>query len=99
MILTQHLITNAAQNLTKPALRYLGKETNYKDLLASISRLSYLFQHEIGAGVRMAFLCRNCPAMIATFFAMSNTRSVSIPIDPELPPDEIIKWLKESKAT
>jgi long-chain acyl-CoA synthetase len=99
MLITQTLITNSSKNLTRSAIRYLGKETLYKDFLASVARLSYLHQHELGQGVRMAFLSRNSPAMMATFFAMTNTRSVSIPIDPDLPPDEIGKWLKESKAT
>jgi len=99
MIITQHLITSAGKNLTRSATRYLGKEILYKDLLASIARLSYLYQHEIGAGVRMAFVSRNSPAMIATMFAMTNTRSLVIPIDPDLPPADIANWLKESKAT
>lgn len=99
MILSQQLILNSSKNLTRSAVRYLGKEILYKDLLASISRLSYLYQHEIGQGVRMAFIARNCPALITTLFAMTNIRAVCIPIDPEAPPEEIVKWLKESKAT
>lgn len=99
MILSHQLITQSAQGLTKTALRYLGKDTSYKDLLASISRLSYLYQRELGPGVRMAYLCRNSPAMVATFFAMTNIRAVNIPINPDAPPEEIEKWLRDSKAT
>jgi long-chain acyl-CoA synthetase len=99
MILTQQLAMNSSKYLTRSAFRYLGKEMNFKDLLASISRLSYLYQHELGANVRMAYLCRNSPALLKTFFAMTNIRSVSIIMDPEAPPEEIVKWLKESQAT
>jgi acyl-CoA synthetase (AMP-forming)/AMP-acid ligase II len=101
MILSQQLLMNAAKNLTRGAVRYLGKDILYKDLLASISRLSYLHQRELGQGesIRLAFYSRNCPAMVTTFFAMTNIRAVCIPMDPEAPPEEIVKWLKESKAT
>ncbi|MGZ3698867.1 MAG: AMP-binding protein, partial [Bdellovibrionota bacterium] len=77
MLIAQQLTVNAGKNMAKPAFRYLGKETNYKDLCAAISRLSYLYQHEIGQGNRVAFYARNSPAYIATFFAMTNTRSVT----------------------
>jgi acyl-CoA synthetase (AMP-forming)/AMP-acid ligase II len=99
MLLTQQLITNSAKNLTKSAFRYLGKETSYKDFLSSVSRLSYLYQNELGHGIRLAYLCRNSPAVLATFLAMTNIRSTNILMDPDLAPSEIAKWLRESKAT
>jgi len=116
MILTQQLIVNSAQKLTHPAMRYLGKAILYQEVLASISKMSYLYLNELGPGfpqlaqgvtpgqgpslgIRMATLCRNSPAWIITFFAITNIRGVLIPIDPDLPPEEVIPWLKESKAT
>lgn len=99
MILSQQLSTVAARNLTRPAMNYLGKETSYADLKTKIARLSYLYQHDLGHGARVAFLTRNSPSVITTFFALTNIRSVIIPVDPERAPDEIVDWLKESKAT
>lgn len=99
MLITQQLTTTASQNAMKPALRYLGKETNYTELKTVVSRLSYLYQHEIGSENRVAFLARNSPALITTFFAMANTRSVSIFLDPTKPPEETIRVIKDVKPT
>ena len=61
----------AAKNLTRPAIRYLGKETSYREFRDLVGRLSYLFQHEIGHGAKVAFLTRNSPSVLASFFALS----------------------------
>ncbi|OFZ21942.1 MAG: hypothetical protein A2X94_15920 [Bdellovibrionales bacterium GWB1_55_8] len=102
MLITQLLSQIAVKNPTRPAYRYLGKETSFSELKIRVARLSYLFQNEIGhhpGGVRVAFLARNSPALIQTFFALTNIRATSIPIDPDRPRDEIENWLKESGAT
>ncbi|OFZ54091.1 MAG: hypothetical protein A2428_13200 [Bdellovibrionales bacterium RIFOXYC1_FULL_54_43] len=99
MLITQQLASIANKNLIRPAIRYLGKEMNYGELRTAIARLSYLYQNEIGQNGRVAFITRNSPATIITFFALTNTRSVIIPIDPDRSPEEIIAWLKDSKAT
>ncbi len=99
MILTRQLILNSAQNRSKSALSFMGKDTTYKELLDSISRLSYLYQRDLGPSTRLAYFCSNHPTVVATFFAMSNIRAMNIPVDPNAPPEEVIKWLKESKAT
>lgn len=99
MNLTQQLITNSAKNLNKAAYQYLGKEVLYKDFLVTVAKLSYLFQRELGHKVRMAYLCRNSPAMLTTFLAMTNIRAVSIMIPPDLPPGAIADWIKESQPT
>lgn len=99
MILSQHLTTVASRNPTGPAIHYLGKDTNYTELRTKIARLSYLYLSELGANARVAFLARNSPAYIETFIALSNTRSLTIPVDPELTIDQCAEWIKESKAT
>jgi long-chain acyl-CoA synthetase len=99
MILSQHFASVATKNLGKPAYRFLGKETSFSEFRTRVSRLSYLFLHEIGSGARVAFVTRNAPAVMSCFLALSNTRSLCIPIDPDRPPGEIIDWIKDSKAT
>src|SRR4051812_1672254 len=93
MVIGQQLVLNAARNLGKSAISYLGKETTYHALLESISRLSYLYQNELGNGVRMALLCRNCPAMLSIFFAITTCRGLVIPMTPAPPPDKMGQWL------
>ncbi len=99
MILSQILISNAQKNLGRGAFRYLGKETNYGELKTRVAKLSYLYLHELGEKARVAIVASNGPAYISTFFALSNTRSVCIPVDPTREPAEILACLKESKAT
>jgi len=99
MVLSQFLATVANKNLARPAFRYLGKETNYQELRAIIARLSYLFHKEVGLQARVAFVTRNSPAVITSFFAFSNTRSVVIPVDPDASPEDMLAWLRDSKAT
>jgi long-chain acyl-CoA synthetase len=99
MILSQQLNLAAVKSATRPALSYLGKEMNYTELRTRVARLSYLFQHDIGHGARVAFLTRNSPAVVASFFALSNTRSITILLDPDKPPSETLDALRESKAT
>lgn len=99
MLLTQQLNVNASKNLGKAAFRYLGKETNFSDLRSKIAKLSYLYLHDLGAHARVAFVARNSPSYLASFFALSNTRSLTIPIDPDSAPEEIVQELKDTKAT
>ncbi len=99
MILTQQLLLNSASFGGNLALRYLGKDTTFRELTTTVNRLSYLYQKELGVNARMAFFCQNSPAVVTTFLALSNLRVVSIPIHPDTPPDEITTLLKESKAT
>lgn len=101
MILTQNLIQSSTKYLTRGALRYLGKEINYKDFLAAISKLSYLYQHELEgvAEIRMAFYSRPSIALVQTIIAMTNIKAVVILLDPEVPPDELGKWIRDTKAT
>jgi acyl-CoA synthetase (AMP-forming)/AMP-acid ligase II len=99
MIVTQHLGLTASKNQSGQALFYLAKPTSYNDLRTRIGRLSYLYQREIGHGHRIAFLARNAPAVVTTFFAMTNTRNLSVFIDPDQAPDDIIEQLKGAKAT
>ncbi len=99
MLLSQQFSSAAQNNLSHPALRYLGKETSYANLRTSIARLSYLYQNSLGDHPRVAFLTQNSPAVIATFFALTNIRALSIPIAPDLPPDQTLEWIKSAKPT
>ena len=101
MLITQGLTQAATKNPSQAALRYLGKDIPYQALRSAVGRLSYLYQHELQnqQGKRIAFLTRNAPAVITAFFALSNIRCVSIPMDPACTDDELGAWLKESQAT
>jgi long-chain acyl-CoA synthetase len=99
VLLSEQLIQAAAKNLSRPAYRYLGKETSYADLRNAVGRLSYLYQHDLGTGARVAFLARNSPAVITTFFALTNVRAITIPMNPDAPPEELVAWLKDCHPT
>src|SRR5689334_21100873 len=99
MIIPQQLHINLTQHAARTAFTYLGRDTTFKDLVNTIGRLSYLYTNDLGQGARVAYLCRNCPAWFATFVALSNTRCISIAMNPYAPPAEIVHWLKETKAT
>jgi acyl-CoA synthetase (AMP-forming)/AMP-acid ligase II len=99
MILSQMLSTAAAKDLARPAISYLLKDGSYSEFKTRVSRLSYLYQKEIGNNARIALLTRNAPAVAASFFAFTNIRALSIPVNPDLPPEQITDWIRDSKAT
>lgn len=66
MLLAQQLVINAGKYISRPAYRYLGKESSYKDFTVAVARLSYLYQHEIGQDNRVAFFASNAPAYMTT---------------------------------
>jgi acyl-CoA synthetase (AMP-forming)/AMP-acid ligase II len=97
--LFEHFLTQSSKNLAAPAYRYLGKETSFSDLRGAVSKLSYLFQHEIGTQARVALLARNSPAWIKTFLALTNIRALVIPINPDEPPSEWLQIFKDTQPT
>lgn len=99
MILTNQLIMNTSKDLSKAALRYLGKDMTHSEFRTRVSRISYLLIHEIGHNCRVAFLARNSPSIAVAFFALTNSCSVTIPVDPDKPPAEIAEWIRTTKAT
>jgi long-chain acyl-CoA synthetase len=99
MLLSQQFSTVAQNNLSHPAFRYLGKESSYATVRTAIARLSYLYQNTLGDNPRVVFLARNSPAVITTFLALTNIRAVSIPMDPDLPPEESMEWIKAAQPT
>ncbi len=99
MILTQQLIVNSSKDLSKAAIRYLGKDITFNEFRTRVSKISYLLIHEIGHNARVAFLTRNSPATAISFFALTNSCSVVIPVDPDKSPAEIAEWIRTTKAT
>lgn len=99
MLLAQQLASVATKNTSRAAFHYLGKDINYGEVRTRIARLSYLFLHDLGAQARVAFFASNHPSMAICFFALSNTRAVSIPLDPRWSREEIEACLRETKAT
>lgn len=99
MLITDALIQASAKSSTNPAIRFQGKDTTYAQLRQTIGRLSYLYQNEIGHDQRVAFLCSNSPAVIATFFALTNLRTRSLFLNPNMAADDLGKILKDFEAT
>lgn len=99
MILSQALATTLTKGPTKIAMRHLGKDTLIKDLVTSVARFSYMFQKEVGKDARVAFIGSNCPAFVTAFFALTNNRSIVIPIDPTASDDDIGEWVYETRPT
>jgi long-chain acyl-CoA synthetase len=102
MTIYEQFLTNSSKHIPRPAFRYLGKETSYNEVRLRISRLSYLYQHELGPaskGARVAFIARNSPAFFKTFFALTNIRATVIPLNPDAPPSEWSEAFKETHPT
>lgn len=99
MILSQVLTQTAASRANEPAIDFLEKKTTYNELRTKIARLSYLYMNEIGHNNRVAFFASNSPAVITTFFALTNIKSVCIPVDPSLTDDEIAQWMRDTDVT
>lgn len=99
MLVSQSLIEALAKGPTHTAVYYMGKKITYKELTESIAKLSYLFQKEIGAEQRVAFLGSNSPAYVKAFMALSNNRCLFIPIDPTLSDDEVCEWIYDTTPT
>lgn len=99
MILYDQFVTTARDKMINQAIIHLGKAMSYKDLSASISRLSYLYQKEVEYEKRVAFFTSNSPAVISSFFALTNIKCVIIPINPNLPPEEVVKWMQDADIT
>lgn len=99
MILSQVLISQLAKGAARPAFRYLAKDIKLSDFVSTTARLSYLFQKEMGPQKRVAFIGSNSPALVAAFFAMSNNRSICIPMDPNLSDDDLCEWVYDTRPT
>ncbi|MEK6706125.1 MAG: class I adenylate-forming enzyme family protein [Bdellovibrionota bacterium] len=99
MIISQMLLGQLSRNGGKCAIRFLGKDISYRELVKTVARLSYLFQKEIGTRKRIAIVGSNSPATVAAFLALSNNRSITIPVDPAVSDDEIHDWIYNTNAT
>src|ERR1700722_13406777 len=95
MLIGQKLAQVANQNGSKTAFRYLAKSMPYKDAYNYINRYSYFLQNEIQHGKRVMIYMTNCPHVTYTFFALANTKNLSIPIDPMTPEPTIVDKIKE----
>ncbi len=107
MTLTQQLIERSSRYLNRPALRSSQGNLSYAAVLAQISRLSYLFSHDFVSSqsfsskqaIRVAYLCRNSPAMVLSFLAISNVRGVNILLNPAANDEALALHLLETGAT
>lgn len=99
MILSQALTPVLSKGPNNTAIHFLGKDTSYRELLHWTARFSYLFQKEIGAQKRVAYIGSNSAAFIPAFFALTNNRSLTIPIDPNLPDNDVGQWVYETQPT
>lgn len=99
MILTSALNQAANKNPGNPAIFDLGKGTSFKEFKDKVGQLSYLYLAEIGHHQRVAFLSDNNPALIYTFFALTNSCSLCIFLNLQDTDEEIAAFLKEIEAT
>src|SRR3989344_4041066 len=99
MILSQALTPVLSRGPNNTAIHFLGKDTSYRDLVHWTARFSYLFQKEIGAGQRVAYIGSNSAFFIPAFFALTNNRSLTIPIDPNLPDNDVANWVHDTQPT
>lgn len=99
MLLSQAFATTASKSPQQAAFHDLGKDLSFAEAKIRVSRLSYLYSRDIGTGARVAFYCSNHPLVGITFLALTNTRSVSIPMDPSWTPAEVEACLRATGAT
>lgn len=99
MLITQQLSTVANQNRSRAAISFLGKDINFGEVAMRVARLSYLYQNELGMKPRVGFLTRGSPAVITTFFALTNIRATSVFLDPAKTDTELAEWMKDAEIT
>lgn len=99
MLLSQYLSQCLGKSPTQVVFNSLGKDTRAADLISMVARFSYLFSKEIGSGKRVAYIGSNSPFMFAAFIALSNTRSIFIPMDPNVTDTALDEWIYSTKPT
>lgn len=99
MLLSQFLSQCLGKSPNQVVFSFLGKDTKASDFISTVARFSYLFQKEIGCGKRVAYIGSNSPSMMAAFIALSNTRSLFIPIDPHVTDVALDEWIYSTKPT
>src|SRR4051794_27602217 len=95
MLIGQKLSLTANQNSAKVAFRYLAQGTSFKEAYSYINRYSYFLQNEIGHNKKVLVYMTNCPHIAYTFFALANTRNVSVLTDPNTPDPKVADKIRE----
>ncbi len=95
MLIGQKLAVTASKNSTKPAFRYLGRSTSYREAYDYISRYSYFLQKEIMHGKNVLVYMTNCPHMAFSFFALANTKNTAIFGDPSWTSEKLSKVISD----
>ncbi len=85
-----HAAAHAQMRPDKPALRYRGESTTWRQLSTRSLRLAAgLRARGVEAGDRLALLCLNHPQFIETVFAANSLGAMAVPLNVRLAPPEI----------
>ncbi|MEW6055759.1 MAG: class I adenylate-forming enzyme family protein [Bdellovibrionota bacterium] len=99
MLISQTFSPIALRNGARHAFKYLKHQITYKEFWETSSRFSYFLQKEIGHGLRVGLWMSNCPHTAYCFFALANTKSCAVPLNPWAAPDENLFKIKNSEIT
>jgi fatty-acyl-CoA synthase len=82
----------------KPALRYEGVTTSYRDLEGRVAALAgSLRQAGTGPGDRVAYLGPSCPELVEVAFACARLGVIFVPLNARMPPSELRVFVEQSE--
>ncbi|WP_342526056.1 fatty acid--CoA ligase family protein [Chryseomicrobium sp. FSL W7-1435] len=89
----------AAQNPTKAAYSFMGKETSYAEFEGTVAKFAGALQAlGVSKGDNVAFLLGNTPHFLLSLYATMRIGATAVPINPIYTPDEISYIVKNSDA-
>ncbi|QHT59231.1 long-chain fatty acid--CoA ligase [Paenibacillus lycopersici] len=93
------LLQAAAKYPANEALRFFGKRTTYKELLAAAQRMAAGLQAAgVGKGDRVAIMLPNCPQTVVSYFGVLLAGAVVVMTNPLYVERELEHQLKDSGA-
>lgn len=99
MSLVQRVQQQAAQNPTKAAYNFMGKDTSYAEFEGTVAKFAGALQSlGVAKGDNVAFLLGNTPHFLISLYATMRIGATAVPINPIYTPDEISYIIKNSDA-
>ena len=94
------LLSAAASDPGRPALRFFGRATTYRDLGLNVEeRAAGLRRLGLGPGARLGVLLPNCPALVTYTFAAYAVGASVVMLDPDASGPELTAAVLAARVT
>ena len=94
----QLLARTAARFPGRPALRFYGRRTSYRELMAAVERFARsLLAHGLRPGDRVALVLPNAPQMVIAYYGALRAGAVVVPTNPLYTPREFGVQMKDAE--